>query len=266
MRKLISFPLIIGGSLLLSGCASLQLFSFGMSSISYLVSGKSISDHAISKVMAQDCALHRVVTGEEPCNELDGTGVLRAANPNKQSTQITISNQDHWQLTPKQANKIMLPPTNKPYVTKNKLTANISPDETVKQLMLEQQKTKATTQADMMTPAIEQPVKHVNTSTNLKQPLLFAVIGSYNELKYARDSLRKYHQLKAQIITNPSYQHTKGATQYRVVVGPMTEQDFNHNLGDKEKKLNYHAWRLRLCGDSLLPPPCTAPTSAQHAK
>jgi len=51
---------------LLSGCATLKLISLGLSSINYLTTGKSLSDHAMA---AQDCALHRMVFDEMVCRK-----------------------------------------------------------------------------------------------------------------------------------------------------------------------------------------------------
>jgi len=55
--------------LLLTGCATLQLVSLGISGMSYLTTGKSLSDHAISIMAEQDCALHRVVLDEMVCRK-----------------------------------------------------------------------------------------------------------------------------------------------------------------------------------------------------
>ena len=48
--------IIITLSLAVSGCASLQLASLSVSGISYAVSGKSLTDHALSVV--QRCAFN----------------------------------------------------------------------------------------------------------------------------------------------------------------------------------------------------------------
>ncbi|NQZ11224.1 MAG: hypothetical protein HRT35_29070 [Algicola sp.] len=271
MRKLFYFPIIISATvacLVLSGCASLQLLSFGASSISYAVSGKSISDHAISTVMEQDCALHRVVMEENVCSEPDGNGILRSARPGANQQVASVSNEAHWQVV---AKKTKVPV--EPNPIKRKYVSAISPDETVRQLMA------ANNNNGEVEIGVARPFESnvgvvvkssgkgpVNKKPVDKGPLLFAVLGSFNELKYARDNLREHPDLNAQIITNPAAAIANGATRYRVVAGPMSEQDFNHNLGRNGDKQAYHAWRLRLCGDSLLPPPCTAPMLRQHAK
>lgn len=79
---------LIGLPLLLGGCGlppALTAASWALDGVSYLVSGKSVTDHAISEVAAQDCALFRVVQGREVCEEYeidgDSTFILTAARP-----------------------------------------------------------------------------------------------------------------------------------------------------------------------------------------
>ena len=58
---------LVGCMLVLSGCATLDFASFGASGISYLVSGKSLSDHVVSLFKNQDCAMHRKLQGKAAC-------------------------------------------------------------------------------------------------------------------------------------------------------------------------------------------------------
>ncbi len=54
----------------LSGCAipiPLQIASWAASGLSYVTTGKSMSDHAVSAVASQDCAVHRIVLGLSMC-------------------------------------------------------------------------------------------------------------------------------------------------------------------------------------------------------
>ena len=43
-----------------------------MTGISYLFTGKSMSDHPLSVALKQDCAIHRVVAGSRVCLLHDG--------------------------------------------------------------------------------------------------------------------------------------------------------------------------------------------------
>lgn len=56
---------LIGGVLLLAGCGlppAVVIASYAIDGVSYLTTGKSVTDHALSAVAQQDCALHRVIT------------------------------------------------------------------------------------------------------------------------------------------------------------------------------------------------------------
>ncbi|MEQ8195938.1 MAG: hypothetical protein RIB59_15765 [Rhodospirillales bacterium] len=62
--------LVLAVSFLLGGCAlptSVQIASWAIDGISYLATKKSMTDHGISLVREQDCALWRMVKQEEVC-------------------------------------------------------------------------------------------------------------------------------------------------------------------------------------------------------
>ena len=66
---------LLGGMLLLAGCGlppAVVVASYALDGVSYVATGKSVTDHAISAVSGQDCALHRIVTAAgEVCNEAE---------------------------------------------------------------------------------------------------------------------------------------------------------------------------------------------------
>jgi hypothetical protein len=76
---------MIGVPILLSGCGlppAVTLASWTIDALSYVVSGKSVTDHAISEVVAQDCALFRVVQSREICEDFeldDGSELILTA-------------------------------------------------------------------------------------------------------------------------------------------------------------------------------------------
>ena len=58
----------------LGGCVlapTYQLASIAATGLSYALTGKSISDHALSTVTEQDCAMLRVMSGDEVCTNPD---------------------------------------------------------------------------------------------------------------------------------------------------------------------------------------------------
>lgn len=57
-------------AVLLSGCGIAPMVTalgYTADGISYLGSGKSVADHAISAANAEDCAMFRIVQGDAPC-------------------------------------------------------------------------------------------------------------------------------------------------------------------------------------------------------
>ena len=76
--RLIRCLSLIGFMALVSGCASLDFVSFGASGISYLVSGKSLSDHVVSAIKKEDCAMHRALKGEKTCIPLSSPNEMVA--------------------------------------------------------------------------------------------------------------------------------------------------------------------------------------------
>jgi Tfp pilus assembly protein PilX len=66
----------------LSGCAlplPFQIASWALDGISYLATEKSVTDHGISIVAQKDCALLRVVKGDEICSSNDDSGTIAVA-------------------------------------------------------------------------------------------------------------------------------------------------------------------------------------------
>jgi len=60
------------GALFLSACSLppvIAIASYAITGVSYLASGKAPSDHVLSAFVEQDCALFRVIMGEDICRE-----------------------------------------------------------------------------------------------------------------------------------------------------------------------------------------------------
>lgn len=85
---------LIGLPLFLGACGlppALSVASWALDGVSYIVTGKSVTDHAISEVAQQDCALLRVVQGRELCDAYAGdTG-------NPQIMVAAAPSGDNWQ-------------------------------------------------------------------------------------------------------------------------------------------------------------------------
>lgn len=75
-RKAIKLTILTTAMLSLSGCIvaiapAFQVASLALDGVSYVATGKSVTDHAISTVTAQDCAMTRMLKGESMCSALE---------------------------------------------------------------------------------------------------------------------------------------------------------------------------------------------------
>jgi hypothetical protein len=71
-------------TILLSGCAmpiGLQMASFAIQGISMAATDKSVTDHGISAVVQEDCALWRVLIGDPVCRESEAIEVAIGVTP-----------------------------------------------------------------------------------------------------------------------------------------------------------------------------------------
>jgi hypothetical protein len=76
---------------LVAGCAlppAVMVASLAADGVSYAATGKSTTDHAISAIAEEDCALLRVVKEESVCKP-DGTN--GTSNPNGTNNQVLVS-------------------------------------------------------------------------------------------------------------------------------------------------------------------------------
>jgi len=67
---------IISGLVIsLSGCIfalppAIQLASLALDGVSYATTGKTVADHAISTLTAQDCSMSRILKGDDICSKI----------------------------------------------------------------------------------------------------------------------------------------------------------------------------------------------------
>lgn len=74
MKKTVTFGVLGGSALLVAGCAvpvPLQVASWALDGISFLTTEKSMTDHGLSMVTQQDCAVWRGVTEGDLCKDWD---------------------------------------------------------------------------------------------------------------------------------------------------------------------------------------------------
>lgn len=103
-RKALKLSALSVAAMSLSGCLvalppALQVASLALDGVSFVTTGKTVTDHAISGVTAQDCAMSRVLKGESICSAQtvevamlpDGTPALQADDA---AYDITAENRD----------------------------------------------------------------------------------------------------------------------------------------------------------------------------
>ncbi len=62
--------ILVLAPILLSGCAippAISIASYVLDGVSYVATGKSVTDHGISMVAGRDCATWRLIKGQSPC-------------------------------------------------------------------------------------------------------------------------------------------------------------------------------------------------------
>jgi hypothetical protein len=218
---------LIGLCSCLSGCA-LTLEMMAISGISYLATGKSLSDNAFSLVTNRDCALHRVMINEVICAE---------------NTLPTSDTNDEFLLA-----RSEVPDTIKTELTTAQSAFNSVPEE-YENVPYAITATFNTANARDFSFATEE------TKTSLTEYLsaqTFAVVGSFNNYQYAQRRNDKYMNFNPQIIKNQA----DSVTQYRVVVGPINHDDFIAGLPKMVGAETQLPWEIDLCVDDMFPPPC----------
>ena len=205
---------------LAQGCAvspALRIANWGVTGLSYIATGKSLGDNAISALLEQDCVLLRGLAGNavcriherlaeaepepapaiEPVGTLPRTTLARAAKPG---------------LEKRAAGRLL-----------------------------------RTSLARVSKPA----------SADLASPQLFVVAGSFRNLSNAnrqRDQKTKLYgaATRATVVTA----EVNGNLWHRVILGPfgLTMSELARIEPAASELAN--GWVLRLCSQSLLPPPC----------
>lgn len=77
-----SIATVVLGAVLCTGCAPLPVTvaSLIIDGMSYVATEKSLTDHGISVLAAQDCAMHRLVTRGVICHEFESETVIASAD------------------------------------------------------------------------------------------------------------------------------------------------------------------------------------------
>jgi hypothetical protein len=267
---LMRFSTLLFLLIMISGCATLELLSFGASGVSYIVSGKSLSDNFISVLIDKDCALHRIVLGEQICFASDATDTMIAAQqqpapymahvsqanlPLTIDEQITEQGDDNIIALVEQelASNIAIKPVPeslnrdqntapvavaRAVIAQNTIAQNFATNN-----LVEQQTAKNMALMDEL---------QVTNELSLEQEQVYVVIGSFNQLKFAEERKLAYLGLHAEVISNTN----SDKTHYRVVVGPFSNMGNESSLKQLPELEKFNPWRLTLCASTMSAPPC----------
>ncbi len=199
-----------------------------ISGISYIATGKSLSDNAFSLVTNKDCALHRIIINEVICVENepstnDTDNELMLASNETTDTIETVATTAKSIIEPAQ-----------------EITSNVS-----SVVLSALAPVSMSDFAVMIEPPKVKSIEHSSAQT-------FAVVGSFNNYQYALRRNEKYLNFNTQIIENKADSTTK----YRVVVGPYKHHDFITQLPVMVGAETQLPWEIDLCINDMSPPPC----------
>lgn len=208
----------------LASCASLELIAAG--GISYLLTGKGLSDHALSLTMDQDCATHRLLFDEPLC--------VPDSISNETPDVLIASNSQ--------------PPEN---------IGDSQPEavESEEAVILAQELTSPSEETAILTSGVDSIDDLIGVDLPYEpEPLaeIYAVVGSFNDLKYAFERSTLYRIYNTQIVEAPKDSNIR----YRVVIGPLQDKGLIEHIPQKSNIDTNPHWAIELCSDSLLPPPC----------
>ncbi|MEY8197711.1 MAG: hypothetical protein RPS47_00540 [Colwellia sp.] len=227
---------------ILPGCATLNIVSLGVSGISYITTGKSLSDHALSAMREQDCAVHRFLFDESMCRKNSdmietNSNTILAKNTEQKDTQLPINSINVMETGVAERAK---PSTNIMELTASLEKSNVSSNFGSGKQFIKNKRS-----------------LYEEQWNNVAQ---YKVIGSFNNKSYAITRANLYQEMGAMVIANGknhTEKRTKAyATKYRVVLDPYlaNTQLLEAGIIAKTEKSTY--WMLSLCTKTLSPPPC----------
>lgn len=332
-KRLVTFICL---SLLISGCATLDILTLSASGISYLISGKSISDNIVSAWIDEDCAVHRMLLNKQICvptnMPVNDAGTRIAANstknvlpvqqlPVEQSPAQPLSapyRDKAQQLIAKtikrsnQLTEVLVAKTaiNKGHAEHSSIERNLIEDTGADLTMLSSLEIAANSAEAVIDNQVVRGAEFVSStsspgtntrSTNtlgtntfvspaslisttqrqlkneseivktmtpaqgtfsdgyIENPQTFVVIGSFNELIFARERQISHLALNAEVISNINNDQTK----FRVVVGPYNEFDTEQSLVNLPELEKFSPWRINLCASTMAAPPCESSVLAR---
>lgn len=246
MTKVIS---AVFGGLLLSGCAlpvPIQIASWALDGFSLLTTEKSITDHGISIVAQQDCALWRGVTEGSVCREDDPMAIIADQGDVGSVDGLVGSGASlvaSLRNVSKSAHNEPIPPAMQ---TSWVLTPEDIPDEAVVETALSEEGQVPEWQMISQESTSVVPVADEMDSYNA-MPGDYFVIGSFGVWDNAKRFASKHPELDAQILAA----NVADYRVFRIVVGPYnvtTKTPLRQNI--KAAGVD-DTWALRVPADEI---------------
>lgn len=201
---------ILFSVLLLTGCAlplPYQIASWALDGISYMATEKSVTDHGLSIIAQKDCALLRVVHGNEICSANDDSGTFAVAKNDNANTvdKSTVITAEKEETTTADGAKI----------GKNSQLDKVSTPDYVN----EQSK---------MADRIRILISGARIWSDRLDADMYYVVGSFSNPDYAQNLISKHSDLGPAVLVSL----LNGNKIFRVAVGPFK------NYQRKEVKLS----------------------------
>lgn len=226
LSKTIGVAAAVSLPLIASGCAlppAVTVASLAADGISYVASGRTVSDHAISYAAQEDCALYRAIQGESICHPEGATeqGVALAsvsAPLDIAEAPLKTESEAAAQLEPAAGEPATLSVEAAPRVERDEEVAALAPVTLVDKRWV-------------------YPGERGVEAT-------FLALGSYRFRTNAVSVAERYVDHSPYIVTT----FVDGERYYRVVAGPYSEAE----IADAKVRLVEAGvpspWRVRLCG------------------
>jgi len=242
----------LGGlALFLAGCAlpvPLQLASWAASGVSYATTGKSLSDHAISAMASQDCALHRIALGEEVCfpSLLDDSDIAVASRDITEDSALQAVQEDAPPVIRLRESMIYLAESLDDDLLPASGADNAAEDtsERLDTVLLAMAET-----LNGMDPAAG---SNNAPETRLGSAKHYLVIGRYRRIEDAEQARGRHAALRTAV----RMVLREGALLYQVTAGPFNRPDALELEATLSSNEGGHRPVALLCADRATTPPC----------
>ncbi len=203
-----SMPRIIAIALIpvlvsLSACAippAVTIISLAANAVSYAATGKSVSDHGISAVVGEDCALWRVLADRKICTTDSAVLASTGSSHADEQAPKTLANNGIDERLSDPAEKVAAAP-------KGSAEPGSAEERPLKGLMLTDSRID------------DQPSKPAHEAATLPKAGRFLVLGSFIDRTNAQHLVASLPNIETVIVTVD----LKGVTFNRVVAGPLSD-------------------------------------------